>query len=41
MLAVIGGTGLYDIDGLETVSEQTVDTPFGQPSAPLKTMDSN
>ena len=38
MLAVIGGTGLYDIDGLETVSEQTVDTPFGQPSAPLKTM---
>ncbi len=38
MLAIIGGTGLYDIDGLETVSETQVDTPFGQPSAPLKIM---
>ena len=38
MLAIIGGTGLYAIDGLETVSETDVDTPFGKPSAPLKTM---
>lgn len=38
MLAIIGGTGLYDIDGLETVSETETVTPFGKPSAPLKTM---
>ena len=35
MLAVIGGTGFYDIEGLEVVSQESVDTPFGQPSAPL------
>lgn len=38
MLAIIGGTGLYDIEGLEAVSEVTVDTPFGKPSAPVKTL---
>ncbi len=38
MLAIIGGTGLYDIEGLETVTEQEVDTPFGKPSAPIKTL---
>ena len=35
MLAIIGGTGLYKIDGLEVISEEEVDTPFGKPSAPL------
>ena len=35
MLAVIGGTGFYDIEGIEVVSQEPVDTPFGQPSAPL------
>ena len=38
MLAIIGGTGLYDIEGLDTVSEQAIDTPFGIPSAPVKTL---
>ncbi len=38
MLAIIGGTGLYAIDGLELVSETEIDTPFGKPSAPLKTL---
>jgi 5'-methylthioadenosine phosphorylase len=32
VLAVIGGSGLYDIDGLEDVEEIEVDTPFGPPS---------
>ncbi|MEL7429192.1 MAG: 5'-methylthioadenosine phosphorylase, partial [Pseudomonadota bacterium] len=32
MLAIIGGTGLYAIDGLETVSEAEIETPFGKPS---------
>ena len=38
MLAIIGGTGLYNIEGLDTVSEQEIDTPFGIPSAPVKTL---
>jgi 5'-methylthioadenosine phosphorylase len=31
-LAVIGGTGLYDIEGLTDVSEVRPETPFGRPS---------
>ena len=33
MLAIIGGTGIYTIDGLEVVEEIAVDTPFGEPSS--------
>ncbi len=32
VLAVVGGSGLYEIDGLSAVEEVTVDTPFGPPS---------
>ncbi len=32
VLAVIGGSGLYDIEGLERVEQVEVDTPFGAPS---------
>ncbi len=38
MLAIIGGTGLYNIEGVELVSEQEINTPFGKPSAPVKTL---
>lgn len=31
-IGVIGGSGLYNIDGLEIVEEQVVKTPFGEPS---------
>jgi 5'-methylthioadenosine phosphorylase len=31
-LAVIGGSGLYEIDGLSSVREEVVDTPYGRPS---------
>jgi len=31
-LAVIGGTGLYNIEGLTDVKEVNADTPFGRPS---------
>jgi 5'-methylthioadenosine phosphorylase len=31
-VGVIGGTGLYDIEGLTDVAEVNVDTPFGKPS---------
>ena len=35
MLAIIGGTGIYKIDGLDVIDELTVETPFGDPSAPI------
>ena len=31
-IGVIGGTGLYDIDGLTDIEEVALDTPFGKPS---------
>ena len=31
-IAFIGGSGLYDIDGMENRQEFTVETPFGDPS---------
>jgi 5'-methylthioadenosine phosphorylase len=31
-LAVIGGSGLYDMEGLTDIEEIAVDTPFGKPS---------
>lgn len=34
-LAVIGGTGLTTLEGLEMVGRESVDTPWGRPSAPL------
>ncbi len=34
-LGVLGGSGLYDIEGLEDRTEVFVETPFGAPSAPL------
>lgn len=32
MIAVIGGSGIYDIDGLEGATWQAVETPWGTPS---------
>ncbi|MFT3894626.1 MAG: S-methyl-5'-thioadenosine phosphorylase [Anaerolineales bacterium] len=34
-LAVIGGSGLYEMPGLENTREYKIDTPFGKPSAPI------
>ena len=34
-LAIIGGTGLTTLDGLEIVRRDRVDTPWGEPSAAL------
>ncbi len=36
-LAIIGGSGLYDMPGLKDVSEHDLNTPFGKPSAPIIT----
>ncbi|WP_435275926.1 S-methyl-5'-thioadenosine phosphorylase [Psychrobium sp. nBUS_13] len=35
MLAVIGGTGIYSIEGLNVIEEHVVETPFGSPSAAI------
>jgi 5'-methylthioadenosine phosphorylase len=32
MLGIIGGTGLYSIDGIEVTGEERVETPFGKAS---------
>lgn len=34
-MAVIGGSGLYNMQGLQNTEELEVDTPFGAPSAPI------
>ena len=34
-LAVIGGSGLATLDGLEIERHEPIDTPWGEPSAPL------
>ena len=31
-IGVIGGTGLYDIEGLTDIEEVDINTPFGKPS---------
>jgi 5'-methylthioadenosine phosphorylase len=35
MLGVIGGSGLYAIPGLTQAEERYLETPFGEPSAPI------
>lgn len=35
VLAVIGGSGLYEMPGLEEVEEREVSTPFGEPSSSI------
>jgi 5'-methylthioadenosine phosphorylase len=34
-LAIIGGSGLYEMPGLENTQELSLDTPFGKPSSPI------
>jgi len=35
VIGVIGGSGLYELEGIESVEEVWVDTPFGRPSDAL------
>ena len=37
MIGVIGGSGLYEIDGLEDADWQEVETPWGDPSDAILT----
>src|SRR5512143_1216540 len=34
LIGVIGGSGLYTIEGLEMIEERAITTPFGEPSSP-------
>jgi 5'-methylthioadenosine phosphorylase len=36
VLGVIGGSGVYDLPGLEKVRQKTICSPWGEPSAPLR-----
>jgi 5'-methylthioadenosine phosphorylase len=36
VLGIIGGSGIYDLPGLEDVRDQAIASPWGEPSAPLK-----
>ena len=35
ILGVIGGSGLYELEGLQSVEWRTIETPFGSPSSPV------
>jgi len=37
VLGIIGGSGIYDLPGLEMVQTKVLSSPWGQPSAPLLT----
>lgn len=36
VLGIIGGSGLYDLPGLEKVREERIESPWGEPSAALR-----
>src|SRR5947199_7292730 len=36
VLGIIGGSGIYDLPGLQNVREQRIASPWGEPSAPLR-----
>src|SRR5438552_8444719 len=33
---IIGGSGIYDLPGLENVRDETIESPWGEPSPPLR-----
>ena len=36
VLGIIGGSGIYDLPGLEKAREKKIKSPWGEPSAPLR-----
>ena len=36
VLGIIGGSGIYDLPGLENVREEAISSPWGEPSAPVR-----
>jgi 5'-methylthioadenosine phosphorylase len=39
VLGIVGGSGIYDLPGLANIAERRVASPWGEPSAPLRTGD--
>jgi len=35
-IAVIGGSGLYEMDGVDIIDKRAIETPFGNPSGPIR-----
>ena len=36
VLGIFGGSGIYDLPGLENVRDETIESPWGEPSAPVR-----
>jgi 5'-methylthioadenosine phosphorylase len=36
VLGIIGGSGIYDLPGLENAREEAISSPWGEPSAPVR-----
>ena len=36
VLGIIGGSGIYDLPGLDGAQEERIESPWGEPSAPLR-----
>ena len=36
VLGIIGGSGIYDLPGLQNIREERITSPWGEPSAPLR-----
>ena len=36
VLGIIGGSGIYDLPGLENVRQKKIKSPWGEPSAALR-----
>src|SRR6202158_3386467 len=36
ILGIIGGSGIYDLPGLENAREEAIRSPWGEPSAPVR-----
>src|SRR5204863_8610818 len=36
VLRILGGSGIYDLPGLEEISDEVIASPWGEPSAPLR-----
>src|SRR6202158_5287295 len=36
VLGIIGGSGIYDLPGLENAREEAIASPWGEPSAPVR-----
>jgi 5'-methylthioadenosine phosphorylase len=39
VLGIIGGSGLYDLPGLQNVREERIESPWGEPSSALRVGD--